>query len=395
MKNQINFIVLFYICIPLPLLSSCSNKNPDLPKLETETVTAITQTTAISGGKIISDGGAEITAKGVCWGTSMNPTLSDPHTSEGTGDDVFASTLIELTPKTDYHVRAFSTNIEGIAYGDDKTFRTLSSAPAGQIIADHTVVAKYDDIPQYYIDLVKKMWVSYAGESHSGATRAGLLALETAYPTFAVSVAESGIPEAYTTSNLRFSRATWGDYANATGWMYSYGEEDWFTSAAAISRTKAGITYCNTHNPELAAIGFGWCYDYDTDFADYIIATQEYVDYCTSNGYSTKVFFTTAPVDDFLSSGQAGYIRYIENESIRSHVDANATRILFDYADILCYDNNGSGNTSTWDGHTYPVATATNISPTVESYHISEAGALRLAKAMWWMLARIAGWDGN
>ena len=36
----------------------------------------------------------------------------------------------------------------------------------GQIIADHTVVDKYDDIPQYYIDEVKEMWLFYAGESH-------------------------------------------------------------------------------------------------------------------------------------------------------------------------------------------------------------------------------------
>jgi hypothetical protein len=27
--------------------------------------------------------------------------------------------------------------------------------------------------------------------------------------------------------------------------------------------------------------------------------------------------------------------------------------------------------------------------------HIGEVGALRLAKAMWWMLARIAGWEGS
>ena len=31
----------------------------------------------------------------------------------------------------------------------------------------------------------------------------------------------------------------------------------------------------------------------------------------------------------------------------------------------------------------------------MQADHISEAGALRLAKAMWWMLARIAGWDGG
>ncbi len=267
----------------------------------------------------------------------------------------------------------------------------------GQIIADHTVVDKYDDIPQYYLDLVKKMWVSYAGESHSEGTRAGLLALETLYPSYTVSIVESGTPEAYTTTNLRFSRATWGDVDHSSGWIYSYGEEDWFTSSTAINRTKAGITYCNTHSLTLSALGFGWCYDYDLgfEFSDYISATQEYVDYCATNGYATKIFFTTAPNDNFLSDGAAGYVRYTENKSIRDYVHADGTRILFDYADILSYNNDGTPKTVTWDGHTYPVITDANAFPTNESYHISEAGALRLAKAMWWMLARIAGWDGS
>jgi hypothetical protein len=60
----------------------------------------------------------------------------------------------------------------------------------------------------------------------------------------------------------------------------------------------------------------------------------------------------------------------------------------------LSYDDNGTKATATWNGHTYPVITPTNLSPT-EGFHFSNAGALRLAKAAWWMLARIAGWDGS
>ena len=55
------------------------------------------------------------------------------------------------------------------------------------------------------------MWVTVPGESHSRAYRTGLTLLESLYPAYAVSVVESGTPEAYTTSNLRVSRATWGD----------------------------------------------------------------------------------------------------------------------------------------------------------------------------------------
>jgi len=36
------------------------------------------------------------------------------------------------------------------------------------------VVDKYDDIPQYYIDEVKKMLVDIAGESHSAGYRNGM-----------------------------------------------------------------------------------------------------------------------------------------------------------------------------------------------------------------------------
>jgi len=204
-----------------------------------------------------------------------------------------------------------------------------------QIIADHTVVDKYDDIPQYYIDQVKKMWLSYAGESHSKAVRTGLALLESQNSVYQVNVTESGTPEGFTSSHLRASRATWGDLNNSSGWVYGYGEEDWWTNSTAISRTKAGITYCNTNGPKLSAIGFGWCYDptdgYPSATADpvygvrwfgvsfgsssgdivawglddddnsitgnvvnlntYLSATQQYIDHCAANGYDTKVFF--------------------------------------------------------------------------------------------------------
>jgi len=53
------------------------------PTLTTETITAITASTATSGGHISDDGGATITAYGVCWNTTGAPTIADSHTTDG------------------------------------------------------------------------------------------------------------------------------------------------------------------------------------------------------------------------------------------------------------------------------------------------------------------------
>jgi hypothetical protein len=269
-------------------------------------------------------------------------------------------------------------------------FMLISMVQYGQIIADHTVVDKFDKIPQSYINKVKTMWMSYPGESHSESIRRGLELLEAAYPAYQVEVAEYTNPAPYTTAYLRADANTWGDVDHATGWIRWYGEEDWYTSAAAIARTKAGIAYCNTTGPALSAIGFGLCYG--DGGGDYITATQQYIDYCTTNAYPTKVFFTTGPVDVDLHAHEW----YLNYQAIRTYVNANPNRILFDFADILCYNNDGSGpNTIVDEGYTVPHITAESATPDVGGFHFSNAGALRLAKAMWWMLARMAGWDGS
>ena len=97
-----------------------------LPTVTTTTVTNIAQTTATSGGTVSSDGGSPVTARGVCWSTSPNPTTSDSHTTDGTGTGTFVSNLTGLTGGTLYYVRAYATNSVGTAYGNELTFTTLT-----------------------------------------------------------------------------------------------------------------------------------------------------------------------------------------------------------------------------------------------------------------------------
>ena len=90
-------------------------------------VTSITDVTAICGGNITADGGATVTAKGVCWGTSTNPVIGVSCTNDGSGTGIFTSSITSLTPGTPYYVRAYATNTAGTAYGNNAQFATALS----------------------------------------------------------------------------------------------------------------------------------------------------------------------------------------------------------------------------------------------------------------------------
>jgi len=101
-----------------------------VPTLTTTAVTAITGNSAASGGNVTDFGGADVTAKGVCFSTNQNPTVSDSKTSDGTGVGVYTSAVTSLKGKTQYYLRAYATNSAGTGYGPQLTFTTLVDLPA-------------------------------------------------------------------------------------------------------------------------------------------------------------------------------------------------------------------------------------------------------------------------
>lgn len=90
--------------------------------LTTSAITSITATSAVSGGNITNDGGSPITARGVCWSTSQNPTIGNSKTSDGIGTGNFTSNIIGLMAGTSYYVKAYATNSTGTAYGNEVSF---------------------------------------------------------------------------------------------------------------------------------------------------------------------------------------------------------------------------------------------------------------------------------
>ncbi len=101
-----------------------TSPSPTAPTVTTSPVSSITTSSAKCGGTVTSEGGAVVTARGVCWSTSANPTTGQSHTTDGTGAGSFASAIEGLKPGMTYHVRAYATNVVETAYGTDRSFTT-------------------------------------------------------------------------------------------------------------------------------------------------------------------------------------------------------------------------------------------------------------------------------
>lgn len=111
-----------------------------LPTVTTADIINIYANSATGGGEVTNNGGAEVTAHGVVYCTSANPTLADNYTSDGTGTGIFSSGLNNLTANTQYYVRAYATNSQGTSYGPQVTFTTSGLTTS---IATYSVAGNY------------------------------------------------------------------------------------------------------------------------------------------------------------------------------------------------------------------------------------------------------------
>jgi uncharacterized protein (TIGR02145 family) len=100
-----------------------------LPTVVTTSVTNITDTTALGGGDVTNNGGANVILRGVCWSINPTPTTANSNTSNGTGTGSFTSNITNLLPATTYYVRAYATNNAGTSYGNEINFTTLAQLP--------------------------------------------------------------------------------------------------------------------------------------------------------------------------------------------------------------------------------------------------------------------------
>jgi hypothetical protein len=132
-----------------------------LPVLTTSSVSDITYNSAVSGGTVTSDGGDLITARGIVYATTINPTLTDNVINNGSDLGTFVSNLTGLNSNTTYYVRAFATNTNGTYYGNEESFTTPAIdapvATAATTIGDTSFIANWDAVSgadAYLLDVI-------------------------------------------------------------------------------------------------------------------------------------------------------------------------------------------------------------------------------------------------
>lgn len=126
------------LSLALIAFASCGDESetPEPPKgtiatVLTNNVSEIGGSTATCGGYVTSDGENTVTARGVCYSTTPEPTIADSLTVDGQGTGNYTSHITNLMPNTRYYVRAYATNARGTAYGEQRDF-TTTEATGGQ-----------------------------------------------------------------------------------------------------------------------------------------------------------------------------------------------------------------------------------------------------------------------
>lgn len=233
----------------------------------------------------------------------------------------------------------------------------------GAIIADHTVVDRFEDIPAWAVQAASSLRalqlhastgnaVSSQGLNYLDGTRSG-----SPYPL-------------YYYDRRRWTFEWWPDTMDKT----FRAKVDQFGQTVAARHASYDV------------FGMKLCYQdwFGLDFAYYrdrMLSLEQ--------AHPGKTFiWWTQPIRNDWSSQQPGTCELLQtfNNAVRAYARAN-NKPLIDIADIESHDPAGNRCFTTCETKCAPVY-GTNPHPNAEL-------AIRVAKAYWWTLARVAGWNGN
>ncbi|MEJ2542623.1 MAG: T9SS type A sorting domain-containing protein [Calditrichaceae bacterium] len=254
----------------------------------------------------------------------------------------------------------------------------LTTGMSQGLIIDHTCT-DLSQIPGNWIDSVKaKIKWHYAHTSHGGQLTYGLSYIEGDNAGYNVARQSSSLPT-----------------ESGALCIFDGQEHDTYITPDEYWETGTGMNYTRAvlmNNTSLNVSQWSWCTQQDGNSE---ATTQAYLD---SMAFLEEEF----PEVTFIymtgnaqASGSSGYNRYIRNEQIRNYCQDN-NKILFDFADLDAWCFNST--TEQWEFNSYnyegiDVPIEHSEFNGDEQAHTTYSSCRQKGRAVWWMMAVLAGWE--
>jgi hypothetical protein len=257
-----------------------------------------------------------------------------------------------------------------------------ASAP-GPILADHNSVQAFPGLSASDISNVKGMVLLNIGQSHGTQIPHGLQTLQSQNATYGVTVYNGEITGA-ANGTLRVGT---GLRTAGGGWQTYNGPDEFWNTTEGLNNVRRTLDYYAVQGITVDAVLHTWCWHFQSWTAGqvdaYFIAMEQ-----LESEYPGITFIYMTDTDD--STGAAGYNRHLRNQQVRAYCQAHA-KVLYDFGELETWSADGlTQATYSYNAQAIPVWHG-DWQGSPQYGHISDTACTMKAKAMWWLLAEVAG----